>query len=400
MKGLLIFGFAFCLAWLCYVYAGYPIFVWLIGTFRRFKPSTAELGELPKVSVLISARNEAKDIGWKVAETLAWNYPTDKLELLIASDASTDGTDEILREIRDTRLRFIRLEKRSGKNEALNRLNQLATGDLLFFTDANSHVDPACLQRVVEHFRDPRVGCVTGVEHTIQGGPDSPVAAGTGASLKYEGLVNTLESRLGSVLVCDGSIFCMRKKLFATLQPDLANDFELPAHMGAAGYAILYDPAVISSERSTTSPREEFNRKRRICGQGILAAWRLRDKFRGLRAWQLFSRKFLRWMGVIPMLLIFVLNFFLLSSSFFKIMFGLQILFYCLALAGWWCASQRKTVSSLVSFPFFFTMVHLAAFVGVIEVVFLGRRFSVWESPAASRGIAAVEQQSTAGQRS
>jgi cellulose synthase/poly-beta-1,6-N-acetylglucosamine synthase-like glycosyltransferase len=363
---------------------------------RRFEPKTADVSVLPKVSVLLSARNEVKDIGWKIEETLSWNYPADKLEMLVASDASEDGTDEILKGVTERRFRFIRLEKRSGKNEALNRLNKIATGDLLFFTDANSHVDPDCLQRAVKHFSDPRVGCVTGVEHTIQQGQDSPVTAGTGASLQYEGLVNTLESRLGSVLICDGSIFSMRKTLFATLQADLANDFELPAHIGAAGYAILYDPLVISNERSTSSPKEEFNRKRRICGQGILGAWRLRSAFRGLRAWQLFSRKFLRWLGAVPLFLILVSNILLVRIPFFEMMLVLQILFYSLALLGWWSASQRRKAGSLISFPFFLVMVHIAALVGVIEVMF-GRRFSVWESPAASRGMSPVE--TAAGQR-
>ena len=398
MTRLFIITFFVCLGWMLYVYAGYPLLVWLIGLVHRFQPKAAGVGELPKVSVLLSARNEVKDIGWKIEETLSWNYPAEKLELLVASDASNDGTDEVLKSVTDPRFRFVRLEKRSGKNEALNRLNNMATGDLLFFTDANSHVDPLCLQRVVKHFSDPRVGCVTGVEHTVQQGQDSPVTTGTGASLQYEGAVNTLESRLGSVLVCDGSIFSVRRNLFTTLQPDLANDFELPAHIGAAGYAILYDPLVISNERSTSSPKEEFNRKRRICGQGILGAWRLRSAFRGLRAWQLFSRKFLRWLGAIPLFLMLVVNVALVRFPFFKVMLALQVVFYGLGLLGWRSASQRRKASSAISFPFFLVMVHVAALVGVVEVM-MGRRFSVWESPAASRGVTPVEQQSAAGQR-
>jgi len=146
---LLLITFFICIGWMLYVYLGYPVLVWVFGLMRRFEPDTANISVLPRVSVLLSARNEVKDIGWKIQETLSWNYPTEKLELLVASDASGDGTDEVLKSVTDPRFRFIRLEKRSGKNEALNRLNTLATGDLLFFTDANSHVDALCLQRVV-----------------------------------------------------------------------------------------------------------------------------------------------------------------------------------------------------------------------------------------------------------
>ena len=231
-----VFEFLFWLSlvWLGYVYLGYPTILWFFGLFKLFHPHTSD-SYLPRVSVLISARNERNDIGWKIAETLAWNYPREQLELLVASDASDDGTDEILANVSDPRFQALRLEKRKGKNEALNRLNDLAKGELLFFTDANSHIEPDCLRKMVRHFADPRVGCVTGTECTIREGEDFVVTSGTRAFLGYESLVNILESRLGSVLVCDGSVFCIRKSLFRTLQPDLANDFELPVHIGSAG---------------------------------------------------------------------------------------------------------------------------------------------------------------------
>ncbi len=190
-----VFEFLFWLGvvWLSYVYAGYPALLWFIGLFRPFRPNTGD-SYLPTVSVLISARNEQRDIGWKIAETLAWDYPKQNLELLVASDASEDGTDEILKAVTDSRFRFLRLDERVGKNEALNQLSELACGELVFFTDANSHIDEFCLQRVVQHFAEPRVGCVTGSEHTIRENEEFVVSAGTRAFLGYESLVNSLES--------------------------------------------------------------------------------------------------------------------------------------------------------------------------------------------------------------
>jgi cellulose synthase/poly-beta-1,6-N-acetylglucosamine synthase-like glycosyltransferase len=384
--------------WLSYVYVGYPALLWFIGLFRSFRPSTSD-SYLPTVSVLISARNEQRDIGWKIAETLAWDYPKDKLELLVASDASEDGTDEILKSVTDPRFRFLRLEERVGKNEALNRLSALARGELLFFTDANSHIEGACLRRVVQHFAEPRVGCVTGSEQTIRGDEEFVVTAGARAFLGYESLVNSLESRLGSVLVCDGSIFCIRSCLFSALQPELANDFELPVRIGAEGRAILFDLTAISHEKATTDAREEFRRKRRICCQGMVGFWRLRRNLRGLRAWQLWSRKLLRWWGAVPLVLILVSSVWLASNRFYELMLVFQFIFYGLVLLGWWLAVRRREGSRATTFPFYFVMVNIAALSGVIDAVF-GKRFSVWESPQQSRGTrtkVAADKRTVAG---
>ena len=382
-----VFEFLFwlSLAWLGYVYLGYPTILWFFGLFKSFHPHTSD-SYLPRVSVLISARNERNDIGWKIAETLAWDYPREQLELLVASDASDDGTDEILARVSDPRFQALRLEKRSGKNEALNRLNDLAKGELLFFTDANSHIESDCLRKMVRHFADPRVGCVTGTECTIREGQDFVVTSGTRAFLGYESLVNILESRLGSVLVCDGSIFCIRKSLFRTLQPDLANDFELPVHIGSSGSAILFEPSAISYEKGTSDSREEFRRKRRIVCQGAIGYWRERSDLRGLRWWQFVSRKCLRWLGALPLGLGLFVSALLVSKPLYASAFGLQLLFYVLTLIGWLLAAGKRQGSRATTFPFYFVMVNLAALSGVLDAMF-GRRFSVWESPAQSRGM-------------
>jgi len=381
-----VFQFLFWLGliWLGYVYLGYPALLWFIGLFRSFRPNTSDT-YLPKVSVLISARNEQKDIGWKIEETLAWDYPREQLELLVASDASEDGTDEILANVSDPRLRTLRLVERKGKNDALNCLNELAKGELLFFTDANSHIEPTSLRRMASYFADHRVGCVTGSECTIRDSEDHAATAGIRASLGFEGIVTTLESKLGSVLVCDGSIFCIRRNLFRRLQVDLANDLELPIHIGAEGYAILFDPFALSFEKASP-PQEEFRRKRRICAQGALGVWRLRDRIGGLRRWQFFSRKLLRWFGLFPLTLIFVSNLALVSTPFYAVIFALQVCFLALASIGWGFAARNREGSWLTALPYYFILVNLGALSGVIQAMF-GRRFRVWESPAHTRGV-------------
>jgi cellulose synthase/poly-beta-1,6-N-acetylglucosamine synthase-like glycosyltransferase len=370
--------------WLAHVYFGYPLLLWLAGVWNEFRPEVRD-DCLPKVSVLISARNEEKDIGWKVSESLSWNYPPDQLELIIASDASEDRTDEILQSFKDSRLKYVRMDSRVGKNEALNRLAQLATGDLLLFTDANTHIGKECLRGMVRYFADPRVGCVTGTEHTQTEDQELAVSSGTRAYLNYELLINELESRIGSVIVCDGSLFVVRRSLFHQLQPDLANDLELPLWIGNAGYALLCDPAAIAIEKAMRSSREEYNRKRRICGQGFLGFWRLRHCLRGFRTWQFLSRKVLRWLALVPMTVILLTTVELLDRPFFAFLFALQVVFYVLAVSGWLLDIAGRKGSAVFTMPYYFLVVNIAAVIGVVQACF-GRRFAVWEVAGYSRG--------------
>ena len=368
--------------WIGYVYVAYPLILALLGKIQRVHPVIKD-DFLPTVSVLISARNEEKDIGWKVTETLAWDYARDRLELLIASDASEDRTEEILQAIKDPRLKVVRMERRSGKGVALNRLAQLAQGELLFFTDANAHIPAYCLRRMVRHFADERVGCVTGMT-SVQPDVDLAIESGDRLYLGYETTISQLESRLGSVLVCDGAIFCIRRSLFQPVLPELANDLELPMRIGDAGYWVLHEPAARVFEKETSSPQEEFARRRRICGQGLLAMWKFRGTLRGRRGWQLVSRKFLRWLTLIPLVLVLISSAGL-SGQPFALVLTLELVFYSFAMVGWVLALKGRKAGRAFSVPFFVMLGSVAAFVGVVDTC-LGRRFAVWEVPTLSRG--------------
>ncbi len=377
-------------AWLFYVYCGYPICLWVLGLFRRVQPKIDE-DFFPTVSVLISARNEEQDIAWKVRETLAWNYPNERLQLLVASDASEDRTDEILRSFDDPRLRVVRMATRVGKNAALNQLVKLAAGDLLLFTDANSHIAADCLRKLVRHFADAQTGCVTGVEETIAENSQRLVTAGGKAFLNYEELVKSLEGRLGSVLVCDGGIFMMRRSLFRELQPELANDLELPLYAGAVGKWILCELGARSLEKGARSAREDFARRRRIVGQGVVGMWKLRHCLRGLRAWQFLSHKLLRWLTLIPLGMLLVSNLFLVGSPLFAWALALQAMFYMAVCVGWiWDRTGLRGFTPL-AMPCYFVLANVAAVRGLFDA-FAGRRFATWEVATLSRGPRRAEE--------
>jgi biofilm PGA synthesis N-glycosyltransferase PgaC len=374
--------FMFGVLWLAYVYAGYPVILAIVGLLRRVHPHLSE-DHLPKVSVLIAARNEEKDIEWKIRETLAWDYPEDRLEVAVVSDASTDRTDEIIGRINDKRLIFVRMDQRGGKNAALNYLVPRTSGEILFFTDANAHIEPLALRRMVRHFADKRVGCVSGQTEPLRN-DESPISKGAGTYWSYEALVKRLETQIGSVLVCQGAIFCMRREIFSPLSPQLANDLESPFQAAKLGYWICNEPTVFAGEYETSSPQEEFARRRRICAQGALALGRLWTTLSPLRAWQFVSRKVLRWFTLVPLLIILLASIYLSNSLFYKTILILQLPFYLLALFGWLLSTFGRRTGGPLSIPYYTLLVCAAGLIGTVEACF-GREFAVWDSSTMSR---------------
>jgi len=394
MKQLGIVLYVIGTAWIGYVYLGYPLLLMILGLFRRIRTRPQDT-YFPFISVLIAARNEEKDIEWKVNELLNSDYPAECLEVLVASDASEDRTDDVLARIRDPRLKWLRLQQRGGKARALNELVRRARGEVLFLTDANAHVRQGSLRLMARHFADARVGCVTGDSYSI---PEPEYAAiGDGASVYwgYESQLRKLESRLGSVLVCDGAIFCIRRKLYTSLSPDLANDLELPMRIADLGYLILHEPEAVVWEHDTSSSSEEFARRRRICGQGALGMWRLRGTLHGIRGWQFVSHKALRWLTLIPLAAMFGGSMLLMQNVIFRILLVAQTLFYACAVLAWWMHSTGRSVGTTFAVPFYVVLGAWGSFCGVIDAC-MGRRFDIWEIPTQSRGrsAAVIGQQS------
>lgn len=363
--------------WLGYIWLGYPLILSVLALFRRVHPKIDENYE-PAVSVLISARNEVRNIGSKIDQTLSWNYPHNKLQVLVASDASEDGTDAIIKAYDDSRLVFVRMNKRSGKNAALNRLMQEATGDILFFTDANTIIDANCIRRLLRHFADDRVGCVTGEMRYVKGNQKAAASGSAWAYWRYESFIKRLESTIGSVLVCVGSVFCIRRSLFSPLHLDLANDLETPMLIGETGSWLRYEPNARSAERVGHSLLQEARRRIRICGQGFIGMWRLRRTLRGLRGWQFISRKAFRWFTFLQLAVIFVATIALSNQPIFNVLLKVELICLGFVATGGVLALTDRGSISLFSIPFYYIFVSASGFYGVVSAL-MGKRFQTWE---------------------
>ena len=372
--------------WILYCYIGYPIILLILSGFRP-KHVVRDAAHTPTVSVLIAARNEEQDIGWKIAETLAWDYPGDRLEVIVVSDASTDRTDDIVRECGDSRVRLVRLKQRGGKQRGLNRIVPEAKGEILFFTDANAHIGPVCLRRMVRHFSDQKVGCVTGVTRPILTEESAAIGSGASVFLSFEGALNSLESRIGSVMVCDGAIFCIRKPLFVSLTPTIANDLELPMRVYHSGYSNVFEPEGVVVERDTSSLTEEFARRRRISAQGMVGMWELRHTMFGLRGWQFASHKIMRYLTLLPLILMFAGALVAPRTPFWNTLLVLQAIAYCLAAGVALLTMRGYAVGKLLSVPFYVLFGCIGAVVGIVDWA-SGKRYDIWETAMLSRGPA------------
>jgi len=189
-----------CLGAIVYVYVGYPVLLILVGACcRRRNP---DLGCCPSISVLIAAHNEAANIGKKIEQTLALDYPADKLEVIVLSDCSTDGTDQIVRSFRDRGVRLVQMKKRRGKTSAQNEGIRNARGEIIVFSDATTIYHPQALRYLAANYRDRQVGAVTGRNHYFDLDENSPTGVGSTAFWHYENIIKAMQSRIYTLSGC------------------------------------------------------------------------------------------------------------------------------------------------------------------------------------------------------
>src|SRR4051812_5796722 len=311
-----------------------------IGGSERRRPA-AQLG-LPHVSVLVAAYNEASCIGPRLENLLAQDYPADKLEILVGSDASTDGTDAIVQRYAARGVKLSRAE-RSGKAGVLSRLIGLAKGEVLVLTDANSEFEKDAIRQLVQPLRDPAVGLVCG-RLRLHSPLGAPVAEG--AYWKLESMLKLYESRRGCVMGANGGIYAVRKQLFPPLPAGtVVDDFVAALRVLRSGYEVRYEPEAVAHEETAPGHADEYKRRVRIAAGGFRALSQFRDLLaprHGFTAFALWSHKVLRWL-VPQALLVALLTHALLAprSNLYAFLLLAQCGMYTLAALGLLGTSPR-----------------------------------------------------------
>jgi cellulose synthase/poly-beta-1,6-N-acetylglucosamine synthase-like glycosyltransferase len=364
-----------------YVYLGYPLLLLTLFKLRNSSPM-GKADITPAVSFIIPAYNEEKTIAQKIVNSLNLNYPKDRLEIIIVSDGSTDRTNEIVKIFIEQGVKFIALDTNQGKSCAQNKAVSLACGDILFFTDANVMLRRDAARIIVNCFKDNKIGCVVGKVAYVNES-DSSVSQGEGFYWRYELFLRELESKIGNLAMGSGPIMAIRRALFQTLDPNAGEDFVLPIQIVMKGYRVIYEPEAISEEiLFQNTPVKMVKSKIRIVSKdlrGLYLNKEILNPFRfPLYAWGLISHKLLRWLVPYFLIVIFFANLFLLSIPFYLSIFIVQIFFYIFSIIGYvW--QKKKKPPLIFALPFSFSLVNLAALIGVGKSV-AGKKSGKWET--------------------
>ena len=382
-----------------YTYVGYPALMFVHSLLGRRQAITSDKRDL-QVSLIIAAHNEEEAIAAKLENVLCLNYPAERLEIVIASDGSTDRTNQIVHSYQPRGVRLLALPRR-GKASALNAAIAATTGDILVFSDANSMYSPGAVSELVKHFADPQVGGVAGNQVYLPEGATSLTSDGERLYWGIDRWMKKSQSRAGNVISATGAIYAIRRSLFRPVPEGVTDDFVTSTRVVAQGYRLVFEPNAIAFEPVAKSSEVEFGRKVRVMTRGLCGVLMMRELLNpirfGMYSVQMFSHKVLRRLVAIPLLVIGLISPALWSQGLvYQVATVVQLMFYGLALGGLLLRGTRLQRAKLFTVPFYFCMVNLAALVATANVI-RGNRILLWEpqrkeQPTVAWGQSATER--------
>jgi poly-beta-1,6-N-acetyl-D-glucosamine synthase len=254
--------FWLCLAALLWAFAGYPAAMLARARLRRRAGRPGPYAGLPRVSVLLAARNAAEEIEARIDNLLAQDYPADRLEVIIACNGSADGTEALARTLAATRPRVtvVRSAAADGKAGALNAATEVARGDVFVFADVRQRFAPRTVRRLLRPFRDRQVGGVTG--RLVIGRSDTTVVAGVGSYWELEGMLRLAEGQTGSVVGATGAVYAVRRACFRPLPSAvILDDVWLPLTVVRQGHRIVMAPRALAFDRPSPDYGTEYRRR-------------------------------------------------------------------------------------------------------------------------------------------
>lgn len=376
------------LFWLCslvifYIYIGYPLLLRALPKLATTYTG-AESTNQTKITVLIPAFNESSVIESTIRNKLEQNYPAELIQIIVISDESEDGTDDIVStlSLQDQRVQLLRQSPRQGKTSGLNLAIPHAVGDIIIFSDANSHYHTDAIKNLVDCFTDPDVGYATG-KMVYVSSEGSIVGDGCSAYMKYENHMRALETQISSVVGVDGGIDAIRKELYQPMNADQLPDFVLPLKVVTQGKRVVYCEKALLNEESLSSSQTEFRMRVRVSLRAYWAMLDMKHLFNpfqyGIFSLQLLSHKLLRYLAFIPLLLAFISNGLITGEGFFySYSFVLQIIFYG---AATYVALNEGTQNRWLGFAHYFCLINIASAMAFIKFI-KGEKIILWKPRA------------------
>lgn len=364
---------------LVYTYAGYPVLVWLVSVVRPKSVKKASIE--PSVTVLITAYNEEGAIAAKLENTLALDYPKAKLEILVASDGSTDRTDEIVRSFADRGVLLFHHPGRVGKTATQNAAVEKATGEIIIFSDATTDYPSDTVRKMVRSFADSAVGCVAG-RLIYSPKNDSGVGRGATRYWGYESFLKYSESLACSLIGASGCLYAVRRSAYQPMYTEACSDFLICTSLYAQGLRSVYEPEAVCTEETNSAADKELRMRVRVISQTFTDLWRNRTMMNPLRsgfyAVQLFSHKVMRYAVPLFLMLVAASSLSLASTSRFHFAIACAQLFaYSCALFGW-LLEKLGLRAGPFAIPQYFVLTNIASVIGFYKFL-SGERFASWE---------------------
>ncbi|MGO9086143.1 MAG: glycosyltransferase [Candidatus Sulfotelmatobacter sp.] len=355
-----------------YGWVGYPLLILTLRSlFARAGNRTERLSD-PFVSIIIPVHNEQQKIAAKIENCLELVYPHNRLEILVASDGSTDRTEEIVQPylVRDSRIRWLQSDKRVGKSGVQNLAAAEARGNILFFTDTNTAVTPGALRTMVDDLADPSVGLVTATVHF--GNPEDAVEKGQGFYWRYELLLRAAESDLGILATGSGQALAVRRELFRPLPPCYGDDCIMPLDVRLQGYKVVQDREAIVFDAMPHSIAGELRARIRMTARnwaGTLARPAILNPLRfPLTALGLVSHKLLRWLTPFFLAIAFLSNTLLAMEGRAVLLWWLQAGFYLSAFIGWGLTRKQRP-AWIFGYSFSFCLANVGFLLGMVKAL-------------------------------
>lgn len=370
--------------WLCatalfYTYVGYPLLLVVMDSLRARAVQRADY--MPTISIVITAYNEERDLQAKLENTFALDYPKDKLEIIVASDCSTDRTDEIAQSFAARGVRLHRQTERLGKTAAQNAAVEKAHGEIILFSDATTLYQPDVLGVMMPNFADPTIGCVAG--RLVYVDPaQSSVGHGARSYWGYEVFLKERESRICSLIGVSGCLYAVRRSAYVPLYNEACSDFLIATKMVEQGLRAIYEHNAVCTEETNRRVDRELRMRVRVITQTFTDLWRNREMMNPLRsgfyAVQLISHKLLRYLVPLVLIVCFGASLLLATGSiFYAAVLIVQIFFYAAALISW-LLERIGIRSRLLALPQYFVIANLASLIAIYKFL-RGERYARWE---------------------